>query len=210
LFLRNLLQVLRGGVMKRYAFVIAIVLCAVVTSTIVTSTNVSASSFVQMLVAAAAERYGVPKFLALKVAKVESSFTCDAEGKAGELGPLQIKPATARMIGYKGLISALRSCGAGLEWGMKHLAMALKAGGIWKHNQGLAAKSKSPAAAEYERKVLSEEVSPLGAPAGVGAAAKRQEAGDSSIAGSQKPPRTGLTLRQANRGENVPLLPRGS
>ena len=137
--------------MKKWVLAITIILGAAVPST-----QASATSFVQKLIVATAERYGVPKFLALKVAKVESSFTCDAEGKAGELGPLQIKPATARMIGYRGLVSALRSCGAGLEWGMKHLALAIRAGGIWKHNQGLAAKVKSPAAAEYERKVLSQ------------------------------------------------------
>jgi soluble lytic murein transglycosylase-like protein len=137
--------------MKKYVLAIALILSAAVTSN-----DAFATSFVQRLIATTAERYGVPKFLALKVAKFESSFTCDAEGKAGELGPLQIKPETARMIGYRGVISALRSCGAGLEWGMKHLALAIRAGGVWKHNQGLAAKVKSPAAAEYERKVMSQ------------------------------------------------------
>jgi hypothetical protein len=34
------------------------------------------------------------------------------------------------------------------------LAMAIKAGGVWKHNQGLWAKSKSPQAAAYEKRVM--------------------------------------------------------
>jgi hypothetical protein len=182
--------------MKRCVLAIVIVVCAGVTPS-----EASVISFVQKLIAASAERYGVPKSLALKVAKVESSFTCDAEGRAGELGPLQIKPATARMIGYKGLISALRSCGAGLEWGMKHLAMALSAGGLWKHNQGLAAKRKSPAAAEYERKVLSQKIPMPDAQAGARAVSKTDAPAGNWPASSGDRPRSGLTLRQANRGE---------
>ncbi|HEY7764495.1 MAG TPA: transglycosylase SLT domain-containing protein [Aestuariivirgaceae bacterium] len=106
------------------------------------------------MISAAASRHGVSVSIALKVAKIESGFDCAARGKAGELGPFQIKPATARLIGYQGAESALRSCGAGLEWGVKHLAMAIRAGGVWKHNQGLWAKRKSSQAAAYEQKVM--------------------------------------------------------
>ena len=140
--------------MKKCVLAIAIILSAGVAST-----EASATSFVQKLIVTTAERYGVPKFLALKVAKLESSFSCDAEGKAGELGPLQIKPETARMIGYRGVIAALRSCGAGLEWGMKHLALAIQAGGVWKHNQGLWAKQRSFYGTKYERTVLASYIS---------------------------------------------------
>jgi soluble lytic murein transglycosylase-like protein len=184
--------------MKNCVLAIAMILCAGVTST-----EASATSFVQKLIVTTAERYGVPKFLALKVAQFESSFTCDAEGKAGELGPLQIKPETARMIGYRGLISALRSCGAGLEWGMKHLALAIRSGGVWKHNQGLAAKVKSPAAAEYERKVMSQTLisNPL---EGTRSVAKRLTTSPPSR------PQLGLTLRQAAGRERNLGLPRGS
>jgi soluble lytic murein transglycosylase-like protein len=118
------------------------------------STAAKASGDVFKMIAAAATRHGISASLALKVVKIESGFDCSAQGSAGELGPLQIKPATARLIGYQGAISALRSCGAGLEWGMKHLAMAIRAGGVWKHNQGLWAKVKSAAAAAYERKIM--------------------------------------------------------
>jgi soluble lytic murein transglycosylase-like protein len=47
-------------------------------------------------VAVAAKRHGVPLSLALAVIHMESGGRCDARGRAGELGPLQIKPATAR------------------------------------------------------------------------------------------------------------------
>ncbi len=91
-----------------------------------------------------AARHGVPAGLALAVARVESNMRCQARGRAGELGPLQIKPATARGLGYSGPASALNSCGAGLEWGMRHLAVAYKrcgsaAGAAALHNRGLAA-----------------------------------------------------------------------
>jgi Transglycosylase SLT domain len=184
--------------MKNSVLAIVIILCAGTTSTEAAATN-----FVQKLIVTTAERYGVPKFLALKVAKVESSFTCDAQGKAGELGPLQIKPETARMIGYRGVISALRSCGAGLEWGMKHLALAIRSGGVWKHNQGLAAKVKSPAAADYERKVLSQTLTsnPL-----EGARAVTRKLTTSPPSRS----RPGLTPRQVARRERNLGLTRGS
>lgn len=94
-------------------------------------------------IAEVASRHGVPVRLALAVARVESGMRCVARGRAGELGPLQIKPATARGLGYTGPVSALNSCGAGLEWGMRHLAAAYRrcgthAGAAALHNRGLA------------------------------------------------------------------------
>jgi hypothetical protein len=189
--------------MRNCVLAIAIIVC-----TGVTSTEASATSFVQKLIVATAERYGVPRFLALKVAKMESSFICDAEGKAGELGPLQIKPETARMIGYRGVVSALRSCGAGLEWGMKHLALAIRAGGVWKHNQGLAAKYKNPAAAEYERKVMSQILLPN--PPDRESVTGKSEAAKQLTTSYECRPRSGLTLRQANHSHRTLGLPQGS
>ncbi|MGU9979059.1 transglycosylase SLT domain-containing protein [Phreatobacter sp. HK31-P] len=94
-------------------------------------------------IAEVASRHGVPATLALAVARVESNMRCEARGRAGELGPLQIKPATARGLGYSGPASALNSCGAGLEWGVRHLAVAYRqcgsaAGAAALHNRGLA------------------------------------------------------------------------
>jgi len=85
---------------------------------------------------------------------MESGGRCDARGRAGELGPLQIKPATARGIGYRGPISRLRSCGAGLDMGMKHLAMALRRGSVAFHNAGIHARRLPPAARNYAMKVM--------------------------------------------------------
>lgn len=101
------------------------------------------------LVQQSAQRHGVPVALAIAVSHVESRHRCDARGAAGELGPLQIKPATARGLGYSGPASALRSCGAGLEWGMRHLAVAYrrcgtKAGAARLHNRGLGSSCSGP------------------------------------------------------------------
>ncbi len=103
----------------------------------------AAGSPVAQQVAAAAARHGVPTRFAIAVARIESGLRCQARGRAGELGPLQIKPATARGLGYSGPASALNSCGAGLEWGMRHLAAAYRrcgsdAGAAALHNRGLA------------------------------------------------------------------------
>jgi Transglycosylase SLT domain len=106
------------------------------------------------LIIAAAERHGVPIALALRVAEVESQCDCFARGSHGELGPLQIKPATAKLIGYQGPEGPLQSCNEGLEWGMKHLSLALRRGGVWKHNQGLWAKQRNTNGIKYERTVF--------------------------------------------------------
>jgi soluble lytic murein transglycosylase-like protein len=107
------------------------------------ASSAAAGSPVAQQVAAAAARHGVPARFAIAVARVESGLRCQARGRAGELGPLQIKPATARGLGYSGPASALNSCGAGLEWGMRHLAVAYRrcgsaAGAAALHNRGLA------------------------------------------------------------------------
>lgn len=105
--------------------------------------TIEMTSGVARRVAEVAARHGVPARFAVAVARVESRLRCQAVGRHGELGPLQIKPATARGLGYTGPTSALNSCGAGLEWGMRHLAIAYQrcgtsAGAAALHNRGLA------------------------------------------------------------------------
>lgn len=95
------------------------------------------------LIEDAAAKHGVPLALAHAVIRVESNYNPGARGSAGEVGLMQIKPATARGLGYSGPASALNSCGAGLEWGMRHLAVAYRqcgsaAGAAALHNRGLA------------------------------------------------------------------------
>lgn len=101
------------------------------------------------LVQRAAQRHGVPAALAVAVSHVESRHRCNAVGAAGEGGPLQILPSTARGMGYRGPASGLRNCGVGLDLGMRHLAMAwrkcgTKAGAARVHNRGLGASCSGP------------------------------------------------------------------
>src|ERR1700754_1833006 len=55
-----------------------------------------------VLIAKYAKEYDVPVELAHAVVRVESNFNPNARGRAGEIGLMQIKPATARMMGYSG------------------------------------------------------------------------------------------------------------
>ncbi len=101
----------------------------------------------------AAARFGVPVSTALAVCRLESGFRCSAVGRAGELGLLQIKLSTARGLGYRGSRRGLLGCATGAYWGMKHLALAIRRGGVWKHNQGLGARRPTASARSYARKV---------------------------------------------------------
>jgi soluble lytic murein transglycosylase-like protein len=104
-----------------------------------------------------AARQGLPASFAIAVARTESGLRCRAVGRHGELGPFQIKPATARGIGYRGSASALNSCGAGITWGIRHLMIGYRkcgstSGAAALHNGGLGASCR---ATKYTRLVAS-------------------------------------------------------
>lgn len=113
------------------------------------------------MVRKAAIKEGVPVGFALAVAEHESHFRCSAVGAANERGVMQIKPATARGIGYKGTTRGLNDCQIGIYWGMKYLRMAIeKAGGDLKraaflYNAGIHAKTKDPSRKKYVLAVFS-------------------------------------------------------
>ena len=97
----------------------------------------------------AAKHYGVPVSTAIKVCMVESRCRCNVRrGRHGEIGPMQVLPRTAR-----GIRMSLKGCKNQVYAGVKYLRMALRAGGVWKYNQGTGAKRKSRAGAKYERMV---------------------------------------------------------
>ena len=111
------------------------------------------------IVARYASSYGVPESLAHAVIQVESNYRADARGKAGEVGLMQIKPATARMMGFSGSTKALFNPETNIKYGMKYLAKAHKLGGgttcgtILKYNAGHAAKRMNPVSSAYCKKV---------------------------------------------------------
>ncbi|MBA3516551.1 MAG: transglycosylase SLT domain-containing protein [Rhizobiales bacterium] len=80
------------------------------------------------LIASYAEENGVPLPLAHAVVQLESGYNARARGR-GTVGLMQIKPATARGIGYRGSTDALYDPATNLRWGMKYLGGAYKLGG---------------------------------------------------------------------------------
>ena len=81
------------------------------------------------LVSRYATSYGVPVSLAHAVIGIESNYRPDTRGSAGEIGLMQIKPATARMMGYSGSASGLFDPETNIKYGMKYLGLAHQLGG---------------------------------------------------------------------------------
>ncbi len=112
-----------------------------------------------VLISRYATAYGVPVALAHAVIRVESNYRANARGRAGEIGLMQIKPATARAMGYSGSAKGLYNPETNIKFGMKYLAGAHKLGGgsvcgtILKYNAGHGAKRMNPVSARYCAKV---------------------------------------------------------
>lgn len=111
------------------------------------------------IIAKHASNHGIPLALAHAVVRVESNYRANARGRAGEVGLMQIKPATARMMGYTGSVKGLYDPETNIRWGMKYLAKAHQLGGgdtcgtILRYNAGHAAKRMNKISASYCAKV---------------------------------------------------------
>lgn len=111
------------------------------------------------LIAKYAAANGVPLKLAHAVVRVESNYRANARGRAGEIGLMQIKLATARGMGYRGSAKGLYNPAVNIQYGMKYLGKAHKlasgstCGTILKYNAGHGAKKMNPISAGYCRKV---------------------------------------------------------
>jgi soluble lytic murein transglycosylase-like protein len=111
------------------------------------------------IVAKYASEHGVPPALAHAVIRVESNYRPNVTGRAGEIGLMQIKPATARMMGYSGSAKGLYDPETNIRYGMKYLAKAQAVGDgttcgtILKYNAGHGAKRMNPISANYCAKV---------------------------------------------------------
>ncbi len=121
--------------------------------------EVSGSSY-SALISKYANQYDVPVALATAVIRVESNFNPMARGTHGEIGLMQIKPATARMMGYSGSAKGLFDPETNIKYGMKYLAAAHDLGGgqtcntILKYNAGHGATRMNPVSKSYCGKVL--------------------------------------------------------
>ncbi|MBB3655353.1 soluble lytic murein transglycosylase-like protein [Rhizobium sp. BK650] len=121
--------------------------------------NDSGNSY-SALISKYANQYNVPVALATAVIRVESNFNPNARGSHGEIGLMQIKPATARMMGYTGSARGLFDPETNIRYGMKYLAAAHDLGGgetcntILKYNAGHGATRMNPVSKSYCGKVL--------------------------------------------------------
>ena len=111
------------------------------------------------IIARYATHHGVPVALAHAVVRVESNYRPNARGRAGEIGLMQIKPATARMMGYSGSAKGLYDPETNIRWGMKYLAEAHRlgrgdtCGTVLRYNAGHGAKRMNRISAAYCAKV---------------------------------------------------------
>lgn len=114
---------------------------------------------INKLIAKHAKANGVPVKLARAVVQVESNYNPAARGAVGEVGLMQLRPRTARGIGYKGSMKKLHNPDTNLKYGMKYLGEAYRRGGkttcgaILKYNAGHYAKRMNKTSARYCKKV---------------------------------------------------------
>jgi soluble lytic murein transglycosylase-like protein len=107
-----------------------------------------------------ARQNGVEVALATAVIQIESNFNPRMRGSHGEVGLMQVKPATARMMGYSGSTKGLFDPETNIRIGMKYLALAQTLGGgptcntILKYNAGHGAMRMNPVSKRYCGKVL--------------------------------------------------------
>lgn len=121
--------------------------------------SVAKGSAYDAIIAKHAQKHGIPVSLARAVVRIESNYRPNARGRAGEIGLMQIKPSTARMMGYSGSAKGLYDPETNISWGMKYLAKAHQLGGgdtcgtILRYNAGHAAKRMNKVSAAYCAKV---------------------------------------------------------
>lgn len=102
-----------------------------------------------------ASKAGIPSELVRAVIRVESDWDVDLTGHSGEIGLMQIRPETARDIGFKGDDAELYNPETNIRWGVSYLAAGYKlANGdlcrtILKYNAGTEVDKMTEAASAY-------------------------------------------------------------
>ncbi|HWK01593.1 MAG TPA: transglycosylase SLT domain-containing protein [Xanthobacteraceae bacterium] len=71
----------------------------------------------------------IPADFVRAVIRIESDWDVNLTGHAGEVGLMQIKPSTARAIGYTGSDETLYEPDTNIRWGVKYLAAAYQLAG---------------------------------------------------------------------------------
>ncbi len=107
-----------------------------------------------------ARAYGIPVKLADTVVRVESSYNPRAKGKDGEVGLMQVLPATARQIGYRGSWRGLFNPVTNIKYGMLYLSKAYKlargnvCGTAMRYNGGLARTTSNRMTRRYCQRIM--------------------------------------------------------
>lgn len=78
----------------------------------------------QSIIQREATSAGLPAEIADAVAQVESGYNPSAVGSAGEIGLMQVRPATAAMLGFKGSPGELAQPEINISYGVRYLAEA--------------------------------------------------------------------------------------
>ncbi|WP_245414908.1 lytic transglycosylase domain-containing protein [Aureimonas flava] len=91
------------------------------------SDTITGDPKIDQLIAEAADENDIPRELAYAVVRVESHYNPRAKG-SGVYGLSQIKPATARGLGFQGPVEALYDPETNLRYGMRYLKGAYEQG----------------------------------------------------------------------------------
>ncbi len=103
---------------------------------------------------------GVPAALADAVAMVETGYRADAIGTSGEIGIMQVMPATARQLGFSGTLEDLFAPPTNIALGVEYLSRAWQASGgsicraLMKYRAGLAEEVMTPLSGQYCTRAL--------------------------------------------------------
>nr|WP_245197686.1 transglycosylase SLT domain-containing protein [Jiella mangrovi] len=153
------------------------------------SGTISGSAAIDRMIVQHARENGIPPALAFAVVRVESRYNPRARGR-GVYGLSQIKPATARSLGFSGSASDLLDADTNLTYGMRYLKGAWEKSGhdvcrtAMKYKGGHRATRMSASARSYCSKVkahmaeldLSRRGPALAVPASITTRASRQHA----------------------------------
>ncbi len=103
---------------------------------------------------------GVPAALADAVAMVETGYRADAIGTSGEIGIMQVMPATARQMGFSGTLEDLFAPPTNIALGVEYLSRAWQASGgsicraLMKYRAGLGEEVMTPLSGQYCTRAL--------------------------------------------------------
>ena len=107
------------------------------------------------IIAREAGLYGLPSDVADAVAQIESGYDPGVVGSVGEIGLMQVRPATANMLGFTGSADDLARPEVNIHFGVRYLAKAWRlAGGdlcraLMKYRAGHGEESMTPLSANY-------------------------------------------------------------